>query len=130
MLKNAGVYDNTAIIIMADHGFNYENDVTYGYASKRQNPLVMAKGFGERNEALQVSDKPVSFDDLQTAYQRLMDGFSGRELFDFVPDGRDTRRFLYYVYLDEKHLTEYEWKGKAYDITAGEPTGVTYDLKK
>lgn len=130
MLKNAGVYDNTAIIIMADHGFNYENDVTYGYASKRQNPLVMAKGFGERNEALQVSDKPVSFDDLQTAYQRLMDGVSGRELFDFVPDDRDTRRFLYYVYLDEKHLAEYEWKGKAYDITAGEPTGVTYDLKK
>ena len=128
MLKNAGVYDNTAIIIMADHGYNYENDVSYGYASKRQNPLIMAKGFNENNESLQISDKPVSFDDLQNAYQNLMDGKAGSELFDFVPDDRASRRFLYYVFLDEDHLIEYEWKGKAYDITAGTPTGASYSL--
>ncbi len=130
MLKDAGVYDNTAIIIMADHGYNYAQEDSYGPASRRQNALLMAKGFNETNGTVQISEKPVSFDDLQKGYANLLDGHKGNEIFDFVSDERDSRRFLHYVYLEEYHLNEYEWNGRAYDMDAGKATGNVYELQK
>lgn len=61
-LKNDGIYDNTIILIMGDHG----------YYNSRQNPLLLVKSANE-TDAFEISDKPVSFYDLQDAYLKLLE---------------------------------------------------------
>lgn len=60
------------MIIMADHGYN--GDYTHEDQFMRQAALFMAKGRGENHDTMQVSQAPVSYEDLPQAYERLMDG--------------------------------------------------------
>lgn len=53
-LKEAGVYDNSVIIVMADHGTNGEY---YLEPMGRQNPILFVKGIGEQH-AFEVSQAP------------------------------------------------------------------------
>lgn len=117
-LKNAGVYDNSVIMVMADHGYNW----TEGYPCARQNPILMVKGINEKHE-MHVSDAPISYDDLQTAYMRLLDGESSDRIFDWQEGDKRERRFLMYTYLKEDFMTEYVQTGEASDITTIYPTG-------
>lgn len=64
-LKENGVYDDTVIVIMADHG----------YYDKRQNPLLLVKGYDEHHD-FSISDAPVSYYDLQTIFVNLISGKS------------------------------------------------------
>ncbi len=130
-LKDAGVYDNSIIIIMSDHGYNYDKTRTGGDPSlSRQNALLMIKGLNEDNEEMQISQAPLSFADLQDAYQKLLDGKPGNAVFD-VPEGiqRD-RRILIFKYRKENHMEEYIQTGYASDNDTMVPTGKTYDYKE
>lgn len=120
-LKKADSYDNSVIIIMSDHGYDEEGTEEYG----RQNPLLMIKGRNEHHD-MQISQAPISYDYLQSAYMRLLDGAKGDEVFDWKEGDKRDRRFLFYWYLDEDHMTEYIQTGEASDLTTMVPTGVEF----
>ncbi len=118
-LKENNVYDNSNIIIMADHGYNMGN--VYG----RQNPILYIKGVDEHH-SMQVSDKAVSYTDLQDAYKDLLEAKKSNDLFKNIPLDRE-RRYLYYVFLEEDHMVEYIQTGKAWDTKAMSPTGKEFN---
>lgn len=68
LLKENGIYDNSAIVIMADHG----------YFDERSNPLFMVKGVGE-SHPLEISDKPLSYDYLQDILINLCEGKDSKD---------------------------------------------------
>lgn len=117
-LKAAGAYDNTVLIIMADHGYQ-EDDVAWG----RQCPILLIKGFDEKHDTLQISTAPIAHEDLQQAYVRLLDGAQGSEVFDWEEGDVRERRFLYYKYLHDDQMEEYIQKGDAADLNTLLPTG-------
>lgn len=122
-LKEASVYDNTVIIVMADHGYNYAD--TEG----RQNPILLMKGVDEHHY-YQVSNAPVSFEDLQEAYSRLLDGKASTECFDVQEGDQRDRRFLFYYFEQDEHMTEYIQKGEAKDTDQMQETGKNFELRK
>ncbi len=124
-LKDAGVYDNSVIIIMSDHGFDPENDTSsYG----RQNPVFFVKGIGEKHD-FQTSYVPAAYEDLQEAYVKLLDGAPGDAIFPYEEGKQRERRFLYY---ENSSYTIYEWMqtGAAWELDAYRETGVTYERWK
>jgi YidC/Oxa1 family membrane protein insertase len=61
LLKNEGVYDNTRIILVADHGrgySDYENNISLPDGSKLQtyHPLLMVKDFYSENNKLKIDN--------------------------------------------------------------------------
>lgn len=87
LLKNSDVYDNSVIIVMADHG----DDAYYSTINYSQNPILLIKGINEEHDFM-ISDRPVAFADLQDAYVKLLDGSKGYQVFADLPDQR-SRRF-------------------------------------
>ena len=124
-LKAAGVFDNTAIVVMADHGYwTYWDDKLLG----RSNPLLAVKGVGESHE-MKISEAPISYEDLQECFSRLLDGDASDQVFDAKEGDRRIRRYLSYNYLEEGHIVEYEQKGYATDLSTMVPTGRVFDAK-
>lgn len=119
-LREGGVYDNSVIIVMADHGYNGTDP--HG----RQNPAFFVKGINEAHD-FAVSDAPVSFEDLQEAYRRLLNGAAGGSVFDWKSGDQRERRFLFYEYLKEDYMVEYMHPGQADDTEAMYETGEIYD---
>ena len=97
------VYDNSIIIITADHGFSEEDIV-----EDRNHPIFMVKGIDEHHVAMKTSDAPVSFEDLQEMFMRLMDGAGAEEAFDWHEgDVRDRMCYVYYnapLWTNVKHV--------------------------
>lgn len=120
-LKDSEVYDNSVIIIMSDHGYAHRDDLEYG----RQNPLFMIKGRNEHHN-MHTSQAPISYDDLQAAYIKLLDGATADEAFVWQEGDKRERRFLFYWYLEENYMVEYIQTGEASDPTMMVPTGVVY----
>lgn len=121
MLRSSGVYDDSAIIIMADHGSE----------PFRQNPLFLVKGYGE-SHAYQVNDKPASYDGLQTAFCNLKNGVSGDAIFNNVSASDDGLR---YVYLNkeseqENEMREYVVDGHAWEDADFYETGKKYSYER
>ena len=121
-LKNNNSYDNSIIIIMSDHGINEENLLG------RQNPILYIKGLNEQHEML-TSDLAISYDYLSDIYNDLLNGKKSSELLQNY-EFPETRKFILYRYLDEKHMEEYEVLKKAWDIYNIRSTGRVFDLKK
>lgn len=122
-LKENGVYDNSAIIIMADHGYTTkEND------NQRQNPILYVKGFKETHDTMQTSNKPVHFIDLEGLYKDLVAGKKSSEVFKDIPNER-TRTFMYYK-LGWDHMIEYETTGTVLDKEKQHKTGKEYYKKR
>lgn len=117
-LKHAKVYDQSVIIVMSDHGYEWKEGYPYG----RQNPLLMIKGIGENHE-MQISNAPISYDDLQSAYEKLLKGTAGSSVFEWKEKDQRERRYLWFRYLEEDHMIEYLQTGKASDPDAMRPTG-------
>lgn len=113
LLRDNGIYDNSTIVIMADHGFE-------GY---RQSPLLCVKGKAENHE-FQVSDKPLSYDDLQQGFCNLTDGMTALDAFDFI-ENVERERIFYSYDLDFSNnineqrliLEEYSTNGHSFDDT-------------
>ena len=114
-LKENDAYDNSAIVILADHGYNS------GYFKGRQNPILYIKGINEHHDKI-TSDIPVSYDDLQDAYIQLIEGKKSEDLFKNIDRNRK-RRFILYEYGKEDNMTEYEQIEKADNIDTLIPTG-------
>ena len=117
MLKENGVYDNSVIVVMADHGYWTETNA-------RQNPFLYIKGFDEHHD-YQVSDKKVSYVNLQDAFANLLDGKKSNELFENLDN--EVRRYLYYVYTKEKYITEMTLKGHAWELENLKETGKKFN---
>ena len=122
-LKEAGVYDNTVIVLMADHGYGYEREIPI---LGRGNPLLAIKGINEHH-AMRLSEAPISYEDLQEAYQRLLSGTPGDQVFDAKEGDDRPRRFLGYLYEKEEYMVEYYQEGHADNIDTMLPTGKTYE---
>lgn len=105
MLHEKNIYDNTCIIVMADHGHG---------SGFNDNPILFIKGFDEHHE-MQTNDAPISHDDLQEAYTRLLLGKSSDELFDYQEGDYRERRFLFQDDDDNplQIMEEYVQKGHA-----------------
>lgn len=123
-LKEAGVYDNTIMIIMSDHGYRQ------GDALHHQHPILLTKGLGEKHE-FEISDIPISHVDLQDAYQKLLSGAIGKSVFDINVNNERERRYLFYDNdITDEIMYEYYQKGKAGDWETFVPTGKEYRLKE
>ena len=123
-LKQSGVYDNSIIIVMADHGFDPQDEVS---AYDRQNPLFLVKGVGE-SHPLQKSLVPAAYEDLPDAYVKLMNGAAGGDIFPYKEGEKRERRYIFYE--NTNHIM-YEWMqtGPAWDFGAYRATGVSYQRK-
>lgn len=109
LLKEKGIYDNTAIVILGDHGF----------LDRRQCPVLLVKGIRDSKD-FEVSDIPVSFADLQSTYIALSDGKSGSDL--YVESEQNKKNRFFYSY----DINEETGKRKA-DIDKFEITGDSFD---
>lgn len=125
-MKEAGAYDNSVIIVMADHGFNWENmDDTL----HRQNPILFIKGIGERHE-FSESSIPVSWEDLQETYVKLLEGKDSFSAFDWEEGDLRRRRYLYYEFNKEEKIYEYIQSGYVRDCETFKPTGIIYEREE
>ena len=106
---------------MADHG-EQDGNLTIPHGEFGQNPLLLMKGVGEHHE-LSISQAPVYFGELQTAFIRLLEGQDGGKAFDAKEGDEVSRLFYYYKMKEEKTFHEYEQQGKAYDNDKFKETG-------
>ena len=120
-LKESGTYDNTVLIVMADHGYNGIGEKEEDFL--RQAPLLLIKGREEHHATMQISEAPICYEDLQTAYVRLLDGMQSEEVFDWTEGDARERRFLEYAPGNEKCMVEYIQSGHAQDTASMVPTG-------
>ncbi len=123
-LKDSGLYDNSVIVVMSDHGYA----VGYEGSNMQQNPILLIKGVDERHD-MQTSSAPISYDDLQDAFLLLMDGSSGDKVFPWQEGDERERRFMFYdaVHMD---FTEYVQTGHAADMSTMLPTGRTFTASR
>lgn len=125
-LKDNNIYDNSAIIILADHGFWWDTDDDS--LLKRQNPILYIKGFDEKHD-MKTSDVKVSFDNLQDIYYQLLNGNKTDTIFDNI-DTSKPRRFLLYRVFGYDHMEEFLQYGHSKDLKTLKKTGNIYDLEK
>ena len=120
-LKNNNVYDNSVIILIADHGYDAKQNSVF----ERVNPFLAIKGFNEKHDVI-ISDIPISYIDLEDAFMELLNNKKSTELFQDIDENR-TRKLLIYEYTKENHMVEYETTGKANDISKFKKTGKEYN---
>lgn len=117
-IKESNQYDNTAIILMADHGNNGYEPVG------RQNPILYIKGKNEKHDKMAISNKKVSYDDLnKSIYNDLLDGKKSDELLKDIDDNR-IRRFIWYKDYDD--MEEQILDGHAWETEKLVSTGKKY----
>ena len=127
-LKRAGVYDNSSIVVMSDHGY-MDGVWEYDYILNRFNPILYIKGINEKHSRMIRSEKPISFADLGSAFSELKAGKTSEELFSDIKEGEERKRkIIYYVWNHEDHMVEYEVTGKAWEDEKMIPTGRVFDL--
>ena len=119
-LKSNNVYNNSVIILMADHGYNED-----GNYLGRFNPFLAIKGINEKHDMI-ISDLPISFEDFPNAFTKLLEDKKSTELFNNLIENRE-RKVLKYSFQNEKHMVEYSTSGKAYDISKFKETGNVFD---
>lgn len=112
-LKQNDAYDNSVIIVMADHGYWVETG--------RQNPILYVKGINEKHE-MNTSEKPVSYEDFMDMYEQLLKGKKSTELFENIDNNR-IRKYIDNIFKSEECMKEYTVKGKAWDNSQIEESG-------
>jgi hypothetical protein len=136
-LKELEIFDNSLVVVTADHGLGTPEqpiDVTAATMANLS-PLLLIKPF-HSGEDLKISDAPVSLSDLPTtifaelslsrrsAYQYSM--------FDLPPSFFRVRRFLSYTrrYADHlSDLTEYHVTGHSWRIQSWQRTNRVYSFE-
>lgn len=122
-LKEANVYDNSTIIILADHGFWKEKQ----NGTNRHNPLFMVKAAYEKHDSFTINETPLSYADLQDIYSRLLDGAEAGNISDYNESDIRTRRYLsYFPFTNTSHMKEMEYYGQAQEYDNCAYTGKEY----
>ena len=120
-LKAGNAFDNSAIVILGDHG--YEDKI---HSHTRQNPFLMIKGWNEIHP-LNVSKLPISYDYLPEIYQNLMDGGTGEDVIPDIARTNPPRRYMEFRFDELNELTELTLENAfANDVEALKPTGKIY----
>lgn len=122
-IKESNIYDNSAIVIMADHGY----DQYYRGNLDRANPIMLIKGINETNDRLITSSAPISHEELPQALINLAENKKSTEVFDSKDGDNSQRRYLCYNYTHEYHMIEYSINGRADDTESMKPTGKVFD---
>ena len=94
LLKKGGVYDNSDIIILADHGLRQKGEPTLPKAELGLTPLLLIKRAGESGE-LNVSKAPISHKDLYPTFMYLAGSKTDDETVFDIPE--DQRRERYHT---------------------------------
>ena len=124
-LRKNGLYDNTMVVVLADHG-DWEDEVVF-------NPMLFVKPFASETEGLGVSNAQITYADLMPTLVEAVTGQdAGMTLFEIPEDMERERRFMYYnwdgdwsaEYLPD--LYEYVINGNIRDMTSRRPTGKVY----
>ncbi|VAW47553.1 hypothetical protein MNBD_GAMMA02-23, partial [hydrothermal vent metagenome] len=123
-LKKLGIYDQSAIMIVSDHGAgdytNLEFDESsksfipiqrYGHEIASAKPLLLVKGFHEKN-TFSISQKPVSLLDVMPTLADFSDiPIKASGLPIHMIDEKQTRERFYYHYdftgFDSKYLQDF-----------------------
>lgn len=112
-LRALGVYDRSAVLILADHG----TDTVH-------RPLLLLKRPGDTGE-MTVNDAPVSYADLPATYEALLTGAqAGTELWS-IPQGQARTRLYYHENSRNNAFNLYEYSTQALSPSWEEliPTG-------
>lgn len=117
-LKAYSVYDNSSIIIMADHGANN---------IANPNPILYIKGLNEHH-TMSTSEKAVWYPDLLDMYNELLAGQSSSEIFSHVGEEHRDRYIIQIPFRQEEHMTEWVQTGKAWDASTLKKTGKEFNL--
>lgn len=100
-LRALGVYDRSAVLILADHG----TDTVH-------RPLLLLKRPGDTGE-MAVNDAPVSYADLPATYVALLTGAqAGTELWS-IPQGQARTRLYYHESSRNNAFNLYEYSTQA-----------------
>ncbi len=108
-LKKAGVYDNSMILIMSDHGGFFVQGYSSFPLESQSQPLLLAKAAGQGSEQMQISHSPVTLGDIPKtiAIETGIDAnYPGYSIYDKIPDNR-IRYFYYYAWDQENWSTKY-----------------------
>ena len=124
-MKEAGVYDNTVIVLLSDHGSSNGKDLD----TLNQHTMLLIKGKNEHH-AFRTDDAPVSYDDLQGAYAVLLDGGESADCFAWKAGDARERRFLDYELTNSDILTEYVQTGHAEEKDTFTATGRVLEYKR
>ena len=118
-LKEAGVYDNSVIVFLSDHGNTLSDE------DKREHTLLMIKGREETHEFV-TNNAPISYEDMSEAFVKLMDGSLSSEAFDWHEGDARERRFFSYNWMTFTNFVEYIQSGQAGNYETLHPTGKVY----
>lgn len=134
LLKENGVYDNSTIIVMSDHGARISKEGEYNTLEYGCNPILFIKQKNETSDSCRVSSAPVTYDDLEECFMRLLNGYGSDEVFDCKEGDVRSRYYYYYektddIRKDNKYITEYEVIGDVSDPskTIYNPTENVYE---
>lgn len=87
VLKENGVYDNSDILFLADHGLTGHEDKKY--------PLLMYKPANQTESGIKISNAPISHDDLYPTLIMLSGGEpKSRTIFEIAEDEQRVRHFI------------------------------------
>lgn len=133
-MKALGVYDQSTVIITADHGYSGGGDSLD--LPKAAAPLMMIKPAGAADSPLVISNAPVCHEDLPATYLQGLGidaAAYGRTLLD-IPEDEARQRTYYYTALfsdedGEIALREYLVDGNALELASYQPTDNWWDVE-
>ncbi len=116
-MKQLGIYDNSNIIILADHG-----DLNYA-----QNPLLLIKK-GLETKTFSINDVPVSYDNLHATLLSFIgkDDLSDKNIFQLTYE--DNKERLFYINERDYKAIEYVVRGHAENPDNIYATGNTFSI--
>lgn len=126
-LKENDMYDNSVIVVLSDHGWDTGDNEDN--ALRQQTPILFIKGIGE-SHALEVSQAPISYVDLQEAFFKLLEGNAGDEVFIWKEGDERERRLLFINGQEHKGDIVYEWiqSGQSWNPDTVTKNEVTYTI--
>lgn len=130
-LRQCGVFDNSLILIVGDHGSGRSADMRIppgdeteeGLMRARGLPLLLVKRVGSTG-AMRVSEAPASLSDIPATVASelgIRAEFSGRSVFDIEAQQQRTRYFYYFAFgiRKDNHVNPMiEWAVKGHSLCA------------
>lgn len=135
-MQEQGIYEDSTIIITADHGFSSTDDVKTLQVQEAACPLLLVKEAGKGMEdSLEASEAPVGHADL---FPTILAGFGldyeeyGRPIYE-IPENEQRERLYYFsAFVSDEEgevaLREYRITGDARNIENWELTGRYWDI--